>query len=798
MYYTTLHSPLLGSVQIKVTTLNPQNGRIIDQYSLKSDTSLSSRGSILHVGANSASPILAWTDKDLKNLHVNVLGSKYTASFKIEQFTDNEYVHADKVHKVSLHAPSQANALPHFLVHFETKYKHWGEVFHVDSKTSAVSKAYHLPKWEGRGAFSTSSSDANVYFTRITNREVTLVSSASHGVLSRWPVSSIYEQGFPLHSTSEVVARAESSYAVRQAVLLSTGEWTLVHNGKPTWNRLEFLSGAVSAAWAELDQPTDLVHELEVEGHSSIIGAYVHRVKRHVKDLKYLPEWLQKFPKKISQNFLGGPSDEPETDPFGFHKFVVIATENCRLVGLDHGNMGHALWNVNLDDAAVDGKCKNLKIEVAPEGFVVVEQNEDDPRMLFDVVSGERLQEADVKAAESERPVQEPSNSIFYKTVDNQLRGYFVGNEAAGPAWSYIRRTGERIVDAVSRSKDEPVASIGKVLGDRNVLYKYLNPNVVLVTVANDVQHSLSAHLIDGITGESLYSVTHEAVDTSRPLASLLSENWFSYSFTLGSSDELPSRGYQLVIAEMYESAVPNVRSQQASASNYSSLDPTVGVAMPYTVSQTYHIPEEISEMAVTQTKQGITSRQLLATLPMSNSIVGIPRLVLDPRRPIGRDPTATETAEGLIKYMPMLEFDPKWYLNHREEIFGIKGVISSPALLESTSLVFAYGLDLFGTRVSPSFSFDILGKGFNKLQMLATVAALAAGVLFVAPLVSSQQFLSQDEFWAQPSNRARLNTRRGRCLRMESPSSVPPAPADLELSGVVTQFLFRLQQFGC
>lgn len=140
--------------------------------------------------------------------------------------------------------------------------------------------------------------------------------------------------------------------------------------------------------------------------------------------------------------------------------------------------------------------------------------------------------------------------------------------------------------------------------------------------------------------------------------------------------------------------------------------------------------------MAVTRTRQGITSRQLLVVLPDSNAIVGIPYGALDPRRPANRDPTKDEQAEGLSRYSPVIEFDPKWYLTHQREVVGVQNVITSPALIESTSLVFAYGLDIFGTRLSPSFSFDILGKDFNKFQMLATVAALAVATFVVAPLV--------------------------------------------------------------
>ena len=57
---------------------------------------------------------------------------------------------------------------------------------------------------------------------------------------------------------------------------------------------------------------------------------------------------------------------------------------------------------------------------------------------------------------------------------------------------------------------------------------------------------------------------------------------------------------------------------------------------------------------------------------------------------------------------------------------------MTTPAIIESTCIVFAYGLDIFLTRLSPSFSFDILGKDFNKFQMLATVAALAVATLLL------------------------------------------------------------------
>jgi ER membrane protein complex subunit 1 len=65
-----------------------------------------------------------------------------------------------------------------------------------------------------------------------------------------------------------------------------------------------------------------------------------------------------------------------------------------------------------------------------------------------------------------------------------------------------------------------------------------------------------------------------------------------------------------------------------------------------------------------------------------------------------------------------------------------IRGILSSPALLESTSLVFAHGLDLFCTRVTPSGTFDVLSETFNKAQLVLTIAGLALAIVVTRPMV--------------------------------------------------------------
>jgi len=59
---------------------------------------------------------------------------------------------------------------------------------------------------------------------------------------------------------------------------------------------------------------------------------------------------------------------------------------------------------------------------------------------------------------------------------------------------------------------------------------------------------------------------------------------------------------------------------------------------------------------------------------------------------------------------------------------------------LESTSLVFAFGLDLFITRIAPSNTFDVLNENFNKVQLVFTVSGLLLAILITRPMVERKR----------------------------------------------------------
>lgn len=68
----------------------------------------------------------------------------------------------------------------------------------------------------------------------------------------------------------------------------------------------------------------------------------------------------------------------------------------------------------------------------------------------------------------------------------------------------------------------------------------------------------------------------------------------------------------------------------------------------------------------------------------------------------------------------------------------NLRGVTVAGAVLESTTLVFSYGADLFYTRISPAQNFDSLQSDFSYGLLVVALIALLVGTWFAS--YSSQQ----------------------------------------------------------
>jgi hypothetical protein len=764
VFAVSLHGSLT-SYNLKVSVLDTMTGKRLDEFILGTKGEVNSVKDVTFVGANSAAPVVAWTNDGYTKLRVNVLGTKTLQTFPL----------ADDTVSVEVHAPHLIQSQPHFLVHSKTRSGHRGDVFHVQLKSAAITKAYELPLLPGNGAFSTASVGANVYFTRITADELILTDSESHGVLGRWPLKTGNYPANAVHAVSEVIKKSATDYAVRAAMVTDADDWLLVRNGELGWTRPEGMTGAVAATFAEVPKSEDLAKSLEEEAHSNLLQAYIHRVNRHIDDLQYLPDYLAALPQRLMSGILGtditNKGDKLVRDSFGFHKLVILATRRGRVYALDVGNQGKMLQNTKVADLVegqtwdvkgifVDELLNNVVIQ-AKDGYAIVDMETGKttesrvssiPVQGVAVVDGpsQKWQLAVHEGGEVDQIPAElaPQGTIVVRGAEGEIKGLkfttVSGQANAYTSWIFSPPQGQRVVHVGTRPSHDTTASIGRVLGDRTVKYKYLNPNTLVAAAVDEAASTLTVYLLDTVSGEILSSATHEGVDPTKNIECVIAENWFVCTFfghyTLATDPSQSIKGYQLVVSDLYESEAPNDRGPLGNAANFSSLEPvdvpTGGPVLPSVVTQTFVLGAPLSALAVTQTRQGISTRQVLGYLP-SHGIVGLPRHLLEPRRPVGRDPTSEEMEEGLVRYHPAIEIDPKMVVTHERDVIGIKKIVTSPVVVESTSLVFAYGVDVFGTRVAPSFLFDILGKGFNKLSLLATVVGLGAGVMALGPYVS-------------------------------------------------------------
>ncbi|KAI8996246.1 DUF1620-domain-containing protein [Trametes punicea] len=311
----------------------------------------------------------------------------------------------------------------------------------------------------------------------------------------------------------------------------------------------------------------------------------------------------------------------------------------------------------------------------------------------------------------------------------------FTGRHIAYSTWTLPFPPTEDILAVFARPTD-PVASLGKVLGNRTTLYKYLNPNLIGVLTGPSASAPLTTcgvYLVDGAKGTVIYHSVLPSVEGVCDVKATLVENWLVYHYYDNEVGPGQAKGYRIVSVEMYEGHGVDEKTRSSDLSSLS--NETVSVSI---YEQAYVFPRGITTMSPTSTSYGITMKDIVVANE-NHQIQSFPRRFLDPRRPKHK-PTAEEMEEWLIQYDPVIPDDPKRVISHKYQVAKTRRIVTSPALLESTSVVFAYGLDLFFTRIAPSNTFDVLSENFNKAQLVFTIAALALAIVVVKPMVARKR----------------------------------------------------------
>jgi hypothetical protein len=305
---------------------------------------------------------------------------------------------------------------------------------------------------------------------------------------------------------------------------------------------------------------------------------------------------------------------------------------------------------------------------------------------------------------------------------DSVLIGHAMSysNEPLSELWR-INIEDEVIQSIGSLRSNDRIHSIGKVVGDRSVLYKYLNPNLIgVVSTGKDNQNIefINVYLIDTVTGAIVNSFNHKKC--RGPVNIVHSENWFFYSYY-----DIKNRRYEVTSVELFEG------SQRFNATSFSSFDDI----KPIFYSKSYVVQKAFSSMQVTLTERGIATKDVIVACK-SGVIIDIPWVLIDPRRPMKM--TEVEKEEQLLPYMPEIPLNYEFSLNYYNYVYNVRGITTAASGLESTSLVFVYGLDIYFTRVFPSKTFDLLREDFDYLFVSTLMFGLLIGTFLCKKLASS------------------------------------------------------------
>uniref|UniRef100_A0A673WPX7 ER membrane protein complex subunit 1 n=1 Tax=Salmo trutta TaxID=8032 RepID=A0A673WPX7_SALTR len=564
--------------------------------------------------------------------------------------------------------------------------------------------------------------------------------------------------------------------SVGYRVLVQTEDHALTfiqQPGRVVWTREEALADVVTMEMVDLPL-TGTQAELEGEFGKKADGLFPMVLKRLSSQVTLLQVWLAHLWKLFYEARKPRSQVKNEVtietlsrDEFNLQKMMVMVTASGKLFGID-SKSGSILWKHYLENVQPNAAFKLVVQRTTahfphpPQCTLLIKDKDTGLATLhvFNPIFGRKSHIAlpalprpilqslllpvidqdyakvlllvddqyKVTAFPSTKNVlqqlQEMASSIFFYLIHSEhgnLSGFRLRKDLSTERiWEVVLPTEvQKIVAVKGKRPNEHVHSQGRVMGDRSVLYKYLNPNLLAVVTESTDAHPerafVGVFLVDGVTGR----IIHEAVQRKSrgPVHFVHSENWVVYEYW-----NTKSRRNEFSVLELFEGT------ELYNSTVFSSLDRP---HLPQVLQQTYIFPSPITTMEATLTEKGITSRHLLVGLP-SGAILSLPKMFLDPRRP--EVVTEHSREENLIPYAPEMPIRTEWFINYNQTVLRVKGIYTAPSGLESTCLVVAYGLDIYQTRVYPSKQFDVLKDDYDYVLISSVLFAL-----FFATMISKR-----------------------------------------------------------
>lgn len=327
-------------------------------------------------------------------------------------------------------------------------------------------------------------------------------------------------------------------------------------------------------------------------------------------------------------------------DAFGLHKMIIVVTRVGKIFGIDNMS-GKIHWTRYLSDLKTFSELnENVKLVAQrtarhfphPIQYSVIGRNRiSDQGVIyqFNPITGVEVNTVrldfkikqlsvlhESEASSFIRPIlildehdkihvlpetfKSQAAGLYLFTVKEEglVNGFFVEKDLnALPIWELSLN--QKVINVAAKNSIEHVHSQGRVLSDRSVLYKYINPNLIAVTTLGNHQiHKtvLNVHLIDVVSGSIIFSMSHKRA--KEPFYMVHSENWLAYTYY---NEKV--RRTEVTTMELYEGKT------QVNSTVWSSLDPP---PLPLVERQSYILPMAVVALKETITEKGITNKDVL------------------------------------------------------------------------------------------------------------------------------------------------------------------------------------------
>ena len=433
---------------------------------------------------------------------------------------------------------------------------------------------------------------------------------------------------------------------------------------------------------------------------------------------------------------------------FGFNKYLVAINEDNMVFGIDM-NTGLTLWRFKIanKDAVIKGVVSdsNNVIEFIDEYGMVYKYTINDftadgfdfevellPLKYFkgSKITGTRqlsTQSLLIQFSNDQDFVyfvndifeEKFSSDVVIKTLESKIVSQDIKNLKT--IWTYdVDIDRYNLIKVTGKQLNDKVANVA-ITDVEKTLFKYINHNMIAVVLQDKQSDLLIVDILDSETGSIIQTVDIEdsKVDFESIIDVLFTENTLLVSYK--SLDPVPEQ--KISVIELFE----NLETKEI---NFNVVS--------------YIYPEVIVQMALTNTKYGVSVKNILFKLE-NGQVTMVPKTLLSTIRKNEKEMSDKEKM-FIQPYYQVIPVNDHYVLTNTRQLLKPKNasdveLFSIDTNVESTTFVLDIEkYDIFINKIPTSNEFDILQENYQKYPILITVLIVLIALNFIQPMIKKRQ----------------------------------------------------------